>query len=132
MSLIINKLKSYSDFISLGPVQEKEIAKAESILSLNFAPEYNEYVKEFGIAAVNGHEFTGIVSSERLNVVDVTRREWIYNPQVPKSMYVIENAAIDGIIIWQDANGDVFQSSPNIQPKIIASSIVEYLGDEND
>ena len=127
MSSIISTLKSFPDMLSLPPAKETEISAAEKKLSLTFAPEYREYLSEFGAVAANGHELTGIVNSERLNVVNVTMREWGLNPKVPRNMYVIENAAIDGIIIWQDSSGEVFQSSPNTAPKAIAVSLSKYL-----
>ena len=127
MSSIVSTIKSFSDLLSLSPVQENEIAAAEKKLSLTFAPEYREYLSAFGAVAANGHELTGILNSERLNVVKVTMQEWGLNPRVPRSMYVIENAAIDGIIVWQDASGEVFQSSPNSAPKAIFTSLAEYL-----
>lgn len=127
MTSIISTLKSFSDLLSLSPVQENEISAAEKKLSLTFAPEYREYLSEFGAVAVNCHELTGILNSERLNVVNVTMNEWGLNPQVPRNMYVVENPAIDSIIVWQDASGKVFQSSPNSTLKEIATSLVDYL-----
>lgn len=76
----------------------------------------------------NGHVLTGVVDSKRLNVVSMTKTEWEYNPQVPHTMYVIENAGIDGIIIWQDEAGTIYQSMPYKQPKKIAASLAEYVG----
>jgi len=127
MSSIITKIKSFSDLLSISPVQENEISAAEKKLSLTFAPEYREYLSEFGAVAVNGHEITGILNSERLNVVSVTTKEWGLNPLVPHSMYVVENPAIDGIIIWQNASGEIYQSSPNSPPKSIAASLADYI-----
>ena len=127
MSSIITKITSFSDLLSISPVQENEISAAEKKLSLTFAPEYREYLSEFGAVAVNGHEITGILNSERLNVVNVTMKEWKLNPQVPHNMYVIENPAIDGIIIWQGASGEIYQSSPKSPPKPIAISLADYI-----
>ena len=127
MSSIITKIKSFSDLLSISPVQENEISAAEKKLSLTFAPEYREYLSEFGAVAVNGHEITGILNSERLNVVSVTTKEWGLNPLVPHSMYVVENPAIDGIIVWQDSSGAIYQSSPNSPPKSIAASLADYI-----
>ena len=42
-------------------------------------------------------------------------------------MYVIENTCIDGIIIWQDANGIIYKSRPNLEPEKIADSLVDYI-----
>lgn len=131
MSAISNTLKSFSDFVSLKAAGEKEIAEAEKQLNLSFASEYKEYTAEFGAAAANGHEITGAVSPKRLNVVAETKRGWEHNPQVPHSMYVIENAGIDGVLIWQDGSGTVYQSAPNRKPVKIAASIAEYILEAN-
>ena len=127
MTSIVKTLKSFADFVSLPPVPKGEIAKAEAKLSLTFAPEYRDYISAFGAAAANGRELTGLANSERLNVINVTIREWGLNSQVPRSMYVVENTAIDGIVIWQDASGVVFKSSPNAAPTAIADSLAEYM-----
>ena len=42
-------------------------------------------------------------------------------------MYVIENTCVDGIIIWQDTKGDIYQTQPNMEPKKIADSMAEYV-----
>jgi len=127
MSEIIKTLNSFSDLVSMKPVSETEIANAEAQLKLTFATEYKEFVSEFGAVAVNGHEITGIVSSPRLNVVAVTKREWSINVQVPRTLYVVENAGIDGIIVWQDADGKIYQSVPSSKLKELASSLADYI-----
>lgn len=127
MSAISTILRSFSDLVSLKPVEEKEIAKAEKQLNLSFAPEYREYTSEFGAIAANGHEITGVVASKRLDVVAVTKSEWKLNPQVPRSMYVIENAGVDRIRIWQDVSGKIHQSTPNGKLKEVAASLADYI-----
>lgn len=126
-SLIINKMKTYSDLVWLKPASKNMIDRAEAQLKLKFAPEYRDYVGQFGSVAVNGHELTGVVPSLRLNVVKVTKEEWEFNSKVPNTMYVIENAGIDSIMIWQDASGSIYLSEPDEAPLKIASSLVEYL-----
>lgn len=125
---IIEKLKSFTDLASMKPAQKEDIALAEKQLAVRFATEYQEYTAAFGSVAANGHELTGVVASKRLNVVSTTLAEWTYNPQVPRTMYVVENAGIDGIILWQDETGTVYQSAPNTKPKMIAPSLTEYVG----
>ena len=49
------------------------------------------------------------------------------NPFVPDDWYVLENAGIDGIIIWQDKTGRIYQTMPNGQKEYIADSLAEYL-----
>ena len=44
-----------------------------------------------------------------------------------KVLKVLENAGIDGIIIWQDKTGKIYQTMPNGQKEYIADSLAEYL-----
>ena len=74
-----------------------------------------------------GHELTGICDKKRLDVVRNTREERELNPFVPDDWYVLENAGIDGIIIWQDKTGRIYQTMPNGQKEYIANSLAEYL-----
>ncbi len=127
MLSIVSKLKSYSDLVHLKPATETDIFKAETQLSVKFAADYFEYLTEFGVAAANGHELTGICASSRLDVVSVTKAQRITFPKAPKNWYVIEEAHIDGIVVWQDENGSIYQSEPNIIPEEIAASLTEYV-----
>ena len=42
-------------------------------------------------------------------------------------MYVIENLNIEGVVIWQDSKGTIYQSRPNHEPKKINKSLAEYV-----
>ena len=67
--------------------------------------------------------------------------EWIMNfyrflydlreiyPSVPQDCYVIEDAYIDGIVIWQNQKGVIFQATPDSYPIRIANSLAEYIQD---
>lgn len=125
---IIKKLRSFKDLAILKAAKESDIVQSEKQLALKFADEYREYTSEFGAVAFNSHELTGVVDSKYLNVVSMTKTQWAINPQVPHTMYVIENAGIDGIIIWQDEAGTIYLSAPNTKPKKIAASLAEYVG----
>jgi hypothetical protein len=57
----------------------------------------------------------------------VTKQEWELNPNVPHTLYVVENTGVDGIIIWQSSSGEIYMTSPNLQPKQIAKSLNEYI-----
>ena len=83
-------------------------------------------IKEYGAVTFSGHELTGICNSKRLNVVDVTKEERKYN-KVPEDWYVIEQANIDDIVIWQDTNGAVYQTMPNKKPIKLCNSLLEYI-----
>lgn len=127
MTGIISKFRALPFFCCLSGVSEEQITCAEDILALRFADDYREYLRAFGVASGNGHEFTGICNSKRLNVVDVTLAERDNAVDIPQDWYVLEEADIDGIIIWQCSTGEVFQMQPNGEAVGIAASICEYL-----
>lgn len=43
------------------------------------------------------------------------------------TMYVIENTGVDGIMIWQDTKGKIYQTKPESKPKKIVDSLAEYI-----
>lgn len=117
MSKIIDVINDLSELLATGAADRTSIDDAEKELGLKFATEYKEYLGAFGSVIAEDVEITGIAKSKNRNVVAVTKREWELNPQVEHNMYVVENLAIDGIIIWQDETGNVFESMPNKQAK---------------
>ena len=127
MTGIIQKLRDLSSFCSLAGVSAEQISNAEKTLALHFADDFREYLLAFGIASSDGHEFTGICNSKRLNVVDVTLAERRINPTIPQDWYVLEEASIDGIIIWQSGTGEVYQSQLGRESVKIADSFCDYL-----
>ena len=124
---IIEAFKQKEDLCFLQGATKEMIAAAESDLDLSFSEEYKEYLRNFGIATANGHEFTGIINSPRLNVVDVTQEERMKNYNIPNDLYVIENLNIDKVIAWQNAAGEVFQTISDSVPEKISESLAEYL-----
>ena len=127
MESIIDKLRKYEDYVAIGGASEKQIANAEHILNLTFNDEYREYLTEFGTASVNGHELTGICQSKRLNIIDATIEAKKINPNVPDGFYLIENLGIDHIMIWQNKNGELFQTVGNNTPEKIALTLMDYI-----
>lgn len=75
----------------------------------------------------DGIELSGIAKSKHRSVVSLTEQERALNPNVSHTMYVIENTCVDGIIIWQDTKGKIYQTKPESKPKKIADSLVEYI-----
>lgn len=120
-------LRSLPNFFSLNGASDSAVSKAEEDLGITFAKEYRDYVIELGVASANGHEFTGICKSIRLNVVNVTLTERGKRPTVPNEWYVVEQANIDDIVIWQDADGSIYQTAPNSKGRKIANSLSEYV-----
>ena len=127
MADFINILSSLPDFHALAGASEEQIAQAERALSLRFAVDYRQYVRAFGAVSAAGHELTGVCASRRLNVVEVTLSAKAAQPAIPRDWYVLEEANIDGIVIWQSGAGEVFQSQPGAEPVKLAGGICEYL-----
>ncbi len=124
---INSALREKPAFVSLSGADFRNIQDAEQTLGLRFSQEYKEYVREFGAASFQGHELTGICDIPYLNVVDITITKKKLMPRIEASWYVIEEAHIDGIVIWQNELGHVYQTSPFGLPKKIADSLLEYI-----
>lgn len=124
---IVKLIQSKTDRMTYSPTSLDLIRQAEKELNVLFAKDYVDYVSSFGIAIFDGHELTGICDKKRLDVVRNTMEEREMNPFVPDDWYVIENTGVDGIIIWQDKTGKIYQSMLNGQKEYIANSLVEYL-----
>ncbi len=127
MASFTERLSYMPGFMGLTAVTQEQRERAEHELNLCFSNEFSDYVETFGVATVHGHEFTGVCPSPQLNVVHVTRDEWEQNPEVPKDWYVVEQAHIDGIVIWQNQRGEVFQTMPGAKPVKLCDSLCEYL-----
>ena len=127
MTKIVKLIDSLPNLLTLKPATAKEITEAEIRLRVGFAEDYKEYLAAFGAIMAEGIELSGIAKSEHRNVVSLTKKERELNSKVPYNMYVIENTGVDGIIIWQDTNGTVYQTTPDAGPLPIASSLWAYL-----
>lgn len=124
---IIDIIKSLENMISTGAASEEDILEAEKELGVSFAEEYKVVLAEFGSILADEIELVGIAKSQNRNVIAVTKRERECNVLVPKNLYVVENLGIDGIIIWQDEKGAIYQSSPNKKPERVYNSLAEYI-----
>ena len=129
MQSIISVMEQKEDLLHGNGASKEEVALAEKALSLSFAQDYREYLLTYGIAAFDGHEFTGISKSQRLSVVEATQRSWELCPQVEKDMYVLEEG-MDGIIVWQKQTGEVYSTGMTETVKKEGDCIVAYLGTE--
>ena len=127
MNDIIEVVKGLPKLACVGKIENVDIVDAELQLRLNFAEEYKRYLSEFGAISARRIELTGIIGVDYCNVVTATKQAWELNPQVPHNLYVVENTFIDGVIIWQDASGTIYQTSPGSQPRKIANNLADYL-----
>lgn len=126
MEDIIKTLKDAPDFIGGTGRTDVEIERVQKELGIDFATDYKTYLKEIGLACFDGHELTGICQDPRLDVVHVTKDQRENNPEAP-NCYVIEEANIDGIVIWQDFSGKIYMTVENSSPKLIADSLSAYI-----
>ena len=128
MSNIINRLKAHSEDLFVGKgATPAQIAEAETALGVRFADDYRSCLLEFGVVAFDGHELTGITAAPRINVVEVTKKQRGLNSDIPPEMYVIEEANVDDIVIWQDCSCVVFGNVAGSEPIKLANNLSEFL-----
>ena len=120
-------IKEYGDFAAFGGVSDKQIKAVEQELGLNFSKEYKEFLKEYGAACANGHEFLGICDSKRLNIVEGTVKARKKNGNIPENLYLIEDIGIDRILIWQNATGKMYQTIGKGEPTELDVILQEYV-----
>ncbi len=120
-------IRSKPGFACVGPVGSEKIKYAELQLGLKFSKEYIDYLSEFGAATYEGHELTGIIKEDRLNVVMVTLKEKGFNAVISGPFYVVEKTNIDGVVIWQAEDGQIFSSVPNQPLTKLCDSLAEYV-----
>lgn len=127
MSKIIDVINGLENLLPLKPASIEAVENIEIELALPLAEEYKEYLLEYGAIMADDVELTGVAKSKNRDVVQVTQREWAANSKIKHNLYVVENIGIEGIIIWQDGSGKIYESSPNNCAKQIANSLAEYL-----
>lgn len=126
MTSVLGVLRNAPDFIGGKGCGEADIRAAEQALGLSFASEYREYLGTFGLACFDGHELTGVCKAPRLNVTDVTRAAWKNCPEA-SGWYVVEQANIDGIVIWQSPSGEIYQTMPGIPARRLCDDLTAYI-----
>ena len=125
----VEKMKSFPDYIGATGKSEQEIIEAEKALGLSFAADYRAYLEKVGLACFGGHEITGLTKTARLDVIAVTKEQRNYCGEIAVSWYVVEEANIYGIVIWQDSDGAVYQTMHNSKCRLIAKSLLEYISE---
>ena len=130
MSAITDAFASRTFFLHSKGVSPEQISQAERELGLLFSGEYREYLSLYGIAAFDGHELTGITSSDRLNVVSVTSKAKKRYPDLPANLYVIEELGVEELIIWQSTDGKIFGCAPNYKLEKICDSLRDYIANK--
>ncbi len=111
----------------LAPASIEDVSEAEKKLSLEFADEYKEYLLSFGAVWSDIIALSGIIDDEDYEVVALTNKLRLMNPQVPLGFYAIEDVGVDGLVIWQDKTGAVFQSIPHHNPVKVFDNLSCFL-----
>ena len=126
MSALIESMRRLPSFYAEQGASANWIEVAEKTLGLTFSSDYRECLLEFGAISFGSHELTGFSADQNLDVVETTCRNRKKN-NACDNLYVIEEAHIDGIVIWQNSKGEIFQTVPYGSPQKICNSFVEYL-----
>ena len=122
---IVEYLLSLPKMRNTGKASELEIAVAENELGLTFSDEYKEILKNLGAIRACSHEINGFTKSPSLNVIEMTKTAREYE-KIPHDMYVFESLGIDGIMMLQNAKGEVFVCRGN-KIVLVDTSIQNYL-----
>lgn len=102
------------------------IEKAEKELNISFSAEYHELLQKYGSLCVKGEEFLGI-DIDNYDVVKATKEARSASNSFPQDMYVIENMAIDGILLLQKTTGEIYTYQPNLPIHKVSNSLADYL-----
>ena len=129
VNAILDVLRNAPDFIGGKGCGNVAISDAEQALGIRFAPDYRAYLQKIGLACFDGHELTGICKAFRLNVVDVTLDERKQCPDAA-GWYVVEQANVDGIVMWQAPSGEIYQTMPGVSARKICNSLTEYVTED--
>ena len=127
---LVEFIKNDPDAITNTGASQESVQKAEEILSIKFAPDYREYLLTFGIAISDGHEFTGLSNLDRTNVIKVTIANREVGNEKRKDMYVVEEANIDGIVVWQKEDGTVYTTVFEGEPRLRYKNLLEYVTEQ--
>ena len=126
MNTIIKTIESFKRKRFTGSVSSTLIENAEKELGICITPEYKEILQEYGSLCVKGEEFLGI-DDEHYDLVKATQEARKNDVHFPQDVYVIENTAIDGILIVQRNTGALYTYQPNSELQHLAHSLEEYL-----
>lgn len=126
MNNIIKTIESFKRKRFTGSVSYDLIVNAEKELGTCIAPEYKDVLQEYGSLCVKGEEFLGI-DCDNYDIVKATNEARKSNKNFPLDVYVIENTAIDGILIVQKNTCELFSYQPNGKLQLLANSLEEYL-----
>ena len=124
---IVTVIQNQQNLFAGKPANITEIKKAEKTLNVAFSKDYKEYLSVFGFATFEGHELTGLCDGRRLDIVAITNLERSYSKSISEDWYVIEQTGFDGIVIWQDSSGKVYQVTESGTIQLTYNSLSDYI-----
>lgn len=127
MKNVCDVIRKFSDYVGANGKSDSEILCAEKMLGVEFAEDYKGYLSEIGLACFDGRELTGVTDDIRLDVVSVTLNERVKCIEIPTDWYVVEQANINGIVIWQNKKGEIYQTKFGKGSVKVADSLYEYI-----
>ena len=130
MEKIISTIEKLENLRYLERANNEQIDIAQKQLGLHLSEELRQYIQRYGAISAKGVELTGITASPRLSVVEVTKSERELN-KIPNDLYVIENIAIEGILLLQSSSGEIYELSQNAKIQKKYNSICDYLETEH-
>lgn len=126
----MNKIKTIVESFKrkrcTGGITVEEIKKAEETLNVKFSSDYIDLLIAYGSLCAKGEEFLG-VDENNYDVVKATIEARNQYSDFPTGMYVVENMAIDGILLIQNTDGAIFTYQPETLVKKINDSLCDYL-----
>ena len=126
MEKIIQTVESFKKKRFTGAVSDELISNAEKQLGVSFSAEYKTLLKTYGSLFAKGEEILGI-SSDNNNVVEATMAARSESDNFPKGMYVISKCGVDGILLVQNPQGNVFSYQANSFLQKHGNSLSDYL-----
>jgi len=126
MNNIIKTIESFKRKRFTGSISTDLIHNAENELGLKLSKEYKDVLQKYGSLCIKGEEFLGI-DSDNYDIVKATKDARINDSNFPLDAYVIENTAIEGILIIQKDTCELFTYQPNGQLQPLSDTLEEYL-----
>lgn len=105
----IKKIEEKFKLYKTTGASKELIAEAERQLNLSFSEDYKEYLLNFGAISFGSTELTGLNIDGYANVVSVTLKEAQRNKSFPKGSIVLENTGIEGLLVLQNSDGEVYE-----------------------
>jgi hypothetical protein len=126
MNNIIKTIESFKRKRFTGSISTDLIHNAENELGLKLSKEYKDVLQKYGSLCIKGEEFLGI-DNDNYDIVKATKDARINDSNFPLDAYVIENTAIEGILIIQKDTCELFTYQPNGQLQPLSDTLEEYL-----